>query len=163
MQCSFVFFNELVNVFVQIPSLASGASLLSFSLFMGPVLKFHRVGTSLMRIFDLYFSKLWSVLFQDTCLTLRGLSESYSLIWFQDFLHRVSPGLFSSLRNQCFRVLRDATQMWYNFHKSHSILVAFSTCAGIVAFIWLFIWLFINLAMREQTLISSFAVTVSVM
>ena len=40
--------------FGKVPSLASGSSLLSFSLFMGPVLKFHSVGTSLMMMFDLY-------------------------------------------------------------------------------------------------------------
>ena len=34
----------------------------------GPVLKFHGVGTSLMRNFDIYFSKRWSFLFPDTCL-----------------------------------------------------------------------------------------------
>ena len=73
-------------------------------------------------------------------------------------VHRVSPGLFSSLRNQCFRVLRDATQLWYNFHNSHSILVvAFSSSVGIVAFLWLFVWLFVNLMLREQTLIPGFA------
>ena len=67
-------------------------------------------------------------------------------------------GWFASLRNQCFRVLRDATQLWYNFHNSHSILVvAFSSCVGIVAFLWMFVWLFINLVMREQTLIPNFA------
>ena len=41
----------------KVPCLASGTSLLSFSLLMGPVVKFHGVGTSLMRIFDLYSSK----------------------------------------------------------------------------------------------------------
>ena len=50
-------------------SLASGTSLLSFSLFMGPVLKFHSVRTSLMRNFDTYFSRRWAILFPDTCMT----------------------------------------------------------------------------------------------
>ena len=59
------------------------------------------------------------------------MSEPYFSNRSQDFLHRFSPGLFSSLRNQCFRVLRDATQLWYNFHNSHSILVvAFSSLVG---------------------------------
>ena len=130
-ECSFVFFFEHVFVFGKVPCLASGTSLLSFSLFMGLVLKSQSVGTSLMRIFDLYFSKRWSFLFPDTCLTQRRLSESYSSNRSQDFLHRVSPGLFSSLRNQCFRVLRDATRLWFNFHNSHSILVvAFSFFCG---------------------------------
>ena len=35
------------------------------------------------------------------------------------------------MRNQCIRVLRDATQLWYTFHNSHSILVVvFSSCCG---------------------------------
>ena len=111
-----------------------------------------------MRNFDIYFSQRLSFLFPNTRITWRGLCESYPLNWSQDFLHRFSPGLFSSLRNQCFRVLRDATQLWYNFHKSHRILVdAFSVFVGMVAFLWLFVWLFINLMMRDQTLISGFA------
>ena len=48
--------------FNKIPSLASGTALLSFSLFMGPVVKFHGVGTSLVRNLDIYFSKRWSFL-----------------------------------------------------------------------------------------------------
>ena len=144
--------------FGKIRCLASGTSLLSFSLFMRPVLKFQSVGTPLMRIFDLYFPKRGSFLFPDTCLTWRRLSESYSSNLSQDLLHRVSPILCSSLRNQCFRVLGDATQLWYNFHNSHSILVlVFFSFVEIVAFRWLFICLFVNLVMREQTLISGFA------
>ena len=55
-ECSFVLFFELENVFSKIPSFASGTSLLSFSLFVGPFLKFHRVGTSVMK-------ELWHLLF----------------------------------------------------------------------------------------------------
>ena len=110
-----------------------------------------------MRKFDLYFAKRWSFVLPDTCLTLRGLGEPYFSNRSQDFLHQVSPGLFSSLRIQCFRVSREATQLWYNSHNSHSILVVvFSSLVGTVAFLWLFVWLFINLVMREQTLIPSF-------
>ena len=54
-ECSLVFFFELVYVLSKIPFLTSGASLLSLSLFLISVLKFHSVGTSLMRNFDLYF------------------------------------------------------------------------------------------------------------
>ena len=67
--CSLVFSFELVHVSGKVPSLASGTSLLSFSLFMGLVLEFHSVGTSLMRNFDLYFSNRWSFNFPETCLT----------------------------------------------------------------------------------------------
>ena len=110
------------------PSLTS---LLSFSLFMGPVLKFHGVGTSLMRRFD------WSFLFPDACLTQRRLSEPYFSKRSQDFLYRVSPRLLASLQH--IRVLRNAPQLWHNFHNSNSILVvAFSSFMGIVAFLWVF-------------------------
>ena len=69
-ECSFVLFFEFVNISGKIPCLAAGASLLSFSLFLRYVLKFHSVGTSLMKYFDLYFSKRWSFFsFSDTCLT----------------------------------------------------------------------------------------------
>ena len=64
-----LFFFELVYVFGKIPNLALGTSFLSFSLFMGPVNKFHGVGTLLMLRFDLYFSKRWSFLSQDTRMT----------------------------------------------------------------------------------------------
>ena len=85
------------------------------------------------------------------------MSEPYLSNRSQDFLHRVSPGLFASLRNERIRVFRDATQLWYNFHNSHSILVvAFFSFVGTVAFLWFFVWLFINLMMREQTLIPGF-------
>ena len=153
-ECSFVLFFEFAKISGKIPCLASGASLLSFSLCLRSVLKFHSVGTSLMRKFDLYFSKRCSFIFSDTCLTWRRLCESYPSNWSQDFLHRVSPGLFSSLRIQCFRVLRDATQLWYSFHNSHSMfVVAFSSFVGMIALFRLFVWLFVNLMMREQTLI----------
>ena len=65
---------ELVNLSGKIPCLAVRASLLSFSLFLRSVLKFYSVGTSL-RNFDLYFSKRWSFIFSDTCLTWRGVNR----------------------------------------------------------------------------------------
>ena len=46
-ECSFVLFFELVFVFGRVPCQASGASLLSFCLFVGPVLQFHSVGVDL--------------------------------------------------------------------------------------------------------------------
>ena len=61
----------------------------------------------------------------------RRLSESYSSDRSQDFLHRVSLGLFASLRIQYLLVLRDTTHLRYNFHNSHCILVvAFSSFLG---------------------------------
>ena len=112
---------------------------------MGLVLKFHSVGTSLMRNFDLYFSKRWSFLFPDTCLTLRRLSERYSSNRSQDFASG-SPEPFASLRIQQLRVLRDKIHLRYNFHNSHCILVvAFSAILGMVVFFRLSIWCFVNI------------------
>ena len=54
-ECRLVFFFELVCVFRKIPRLASGTSLLSFSLFVGPIFEFESGGTSLMLRFDLHF------------------------------------------------------------------------------------------------------------
>ena len=76
-ECSFVLFFELVNMFGKSPRVTAGASLLSFSLSRRSVLKFHSVGTSLMRNFDVFFTKRWTFIFSDTCLTWRGLCESY--------------------------------------------------------------------------------------
>ena len=89
----------------------------------------------------------------------RRLSGSYSSIWSQDFLHRVSPGLFASLGIQELRVLRDATHLRYNFHNSHCIFVAaFSSYVGRHgrSFSAFHGRLFINLMVREQTLIACF-------
>ena len=44
----------------QCPRVSAGASLLSFSLLLRLTLKFHSVGTALMRKFDLYFSRRWT-------------------------------------------------------------------------------------------------------
>ena len=47
--------------------------------------------------------------------------------------------------SQCIRVLRDATQLWYNFHNSH----AFSSFLGIVAFLRRFVWLCGNIHLSQ--------------
>ena len=67
-------------------SLTSRTSLLSFSLFMGPVLKLHSVATSLMRNFDLYSTKRWTFIFSSVRLTLRCFCESYPANWSEHFL-----------------------------------------------------------------------------
>ena len=85
-------------------------------------------------------------------MTQRRLSEPTFRIDPKTSCIGFSPRLFVFLRIQCFRVLRDATQLWYIFHNSHSILVfAFSSFVGIVAFLRPFVWLFINLEVRKQT------------
>ena len=47
--------------------------------------KFIAQRLSLMKNFDLYFSKRWSFIFPDTCLTWRRLCESYSSNWSPKF------------------------------------------------------------------------------
>ena len=60
-ECSFVFCFEKKDFLDQLPRISAGASLLSCSLSWRSVLKFHCVGTSLMRNFDIYFSQRWSI------------------------------------------------------------------------------------------------------
>ena len=124
--------------FGKIPCLALGTSLLSFSLFVGPILEFHSAGTSLMSRFDLYFSKRWSFLVPDTRVTWRRLCESNSLNCVQNFVHQVSPKLFCSLRSECIRVLWYTTPLWYAIRNSHSAFVFTFSSFWAVVFLWLF-------------------------
>ena len=133
-ECSPVVLFELVYIVGKIPSLALGTSLLSSSLFVGPILEFWSVVTSLTRI-DFCFSQRWSFLFPDTRLTLRELSESNFSNCVQDFLHRVSPKLFCSLRNECIRVLSYTTPLWYAFRDSHNAFVFTFSSFWEVAFV----------------------------
>ena len=130
-ECSLVVRFELVNVFSKILCLASGTSLLSFSLFVGPVLKFHRVETSLMKRFDMYFSKRWSSL--------------------------VSTGLFVSLRTNASQSCETQPNCGTIFTMATAFLSSLSSFVGVVAFLWLFCLVVNNLMMREQTLIHGFA------
>ena len=54
-ECSIFRFFELVDIIGKFPRVCAGASLLSFGLFLRSVLKFHGVGTALMRTFNLVF------------------------------------------------------------------------------------------------------------
>ena len=83
-ECSFVFSFELA-CFWQGSKPCLGASLLSCSLSGRSLLKFHCVGTSLMRNFDLSFTKRWSFIFSDVCLTHCSSRELYSSSWSQHF------------------------------------------------------------------------------
>ena len=78
-ECSLVFLIELVYVFGKIPSFASGTSLLSFSLFMGLVLKFHSVGTSMMGNFDIYIFPTM-ILSQDANFTKRSRAGTFQIV-----------------------------------------------------------------------------------
>ena len=99
-ECGLVVRFELENMFGKIPSLALGTSLLSFSLFVGPVLKFQSVGTSLMSRFDLYFSNRWSLIFPDTGVTQRGLGDPNSLYCVQEFSASGFPETLSFLKKR---------------------------------------------------------------
>ena len=135
-ECSPVFFFELVYVFGKVPCLVLGTSLLSFSLFVGPILEFHSVGTSLMSRFDLYFSKRWSLLVE-----LFELRSRLSASGFPGTVCLFEKPTHPSLARRNPR---------YNCRNSHNILVvAFSSFLGIVAFLWLYVWFFINLVMPE--------------
>ena len=68
-ECTFVFLFEIFNFPGKFPRISAGTSLPSRNPSWRSVLKFHSVWTSLVRIFDLYFSKRWSFLFPDTCFT----------------------------------------------------------------------------------------------
>ena len=139
-ECSPVVLFELVYM-----SGKMGTSLLLSSLIVGPILEFWSVRTSLTRN-DFCFSQQWSFLFPDTRL---GLSESNFSNCVQDFLHRVSPKLFCSLRNNYIRVLLDTTQLWYAFHDSHNAFVFTFSSVGEVAFFQPHVLLFINFVMKK--------------
>ena len=84
-ECSFVFLFELIDILGKFPRISAGTSLLSCSLFWRSLLKCHSVGSSLMKNFDLYFTKRWTCIFSDVCLTQCSPRESYSSNWFQHF------------------------------------------------------------------------------
>ena len=77
-ECSFFRFFVLIDILGKSPRVSAGASLLSLGLFLRSVLKFHSVGTALMRTFDLCFVQRWTFVFSDGCLTQRSSCESHS-------------------------------------------------------------------------------------
>ena len=117
-KCSFVLFFGLVDILGKSPRVSAGASLLSVSLCLRPVLKFHSVGTSLMRNFDLYFSKRRTFFFSDVCLTQGSSRESYSSNWFQYFC--AVP--WNRCRIWRLSVLWYTNQLSYTFHNSNCTL-----------------------------------------
>ena len=153
-ECSFVLFFELVKSLARFHALPRAHRSCPFSLFLRSVFKFHSVGTSLMRNFDLYFSKRWSFIFSDTCLTLRSLCESYSSNWSQNFLPRVSP-----------ETSRFSQVLMAPSHARPQTVVQFSQLAtaplsSLVPFWKLFsafYLFFLHLVVRKQTLVSCFA------
>ena len=98
-ECGLVFFWKLVRFFGNVPRLAIS--------WRGE-LRWWWILTSIFPSGGPFFSP-------DTRLTQRGLCESYSSSQSQDFLHRVSPAKFSSLRIQCLWILRNTTQLWCTF------------------------------------------------
>ena len=156
-ECSLVFFLSLYMFLSKIPSLASDTSLLSFSLFMGPALIFHSVGLRWWGI--LTFFPIDEPLFS-RILAWRSVDFVNRTLWIgsKTFCIKISPRLFSTLRNRCFRVLRVAIQLWYTSHNITAFLssLSFFFLANSCSFST-FCWLFIILVMRKQTLTSRFA------
>ena len=114
-ECSFVFLFELEDFPDKFQRISAGASLLWYSLSWRSVLKFHSVGTSLMRNFDLYFTKRRTFLFSDVCLTQRSSCESYSSNWFQ----HSSALPWNRCRIWRLSVLWYTTQLSYIFRNSN--------------------------------------------
>ena len=111
-ECNFFSFFELVDIHRKFPCISAGASLLSFGLFLKSVLKFHGVGTALMRTFWLVFDSAMD-LFSDVYLTQGSSRESYSSNWSQNF--RALPR--NRYRYWRLSVLWYATQLSYTFHS----------------------------------------------
>ena len=93
-------------------------SLLSFSLFLRPILKFHSAGTALMRNFDLNFFRATDLCFLG-CMTLRCLCESHSSSGSQDFC--VLPQNRKRFWRLCIQ--KNANQLSYIFQYSHLTFV----------------------------------------
>ena len=72
-------------MFGKSPRVFAGASLLSNNLLLRSVLKFHGVGTALMRKLDLHFTQRWTSVFSDVRLTQRSSCESHSSDWSPNF------------------------------------------------------------------------------
>ena len=73
-ECSFVLFFELIDVFGKSPRVSVGASLLSFSLLLRSVLKFHRAGLR-------WWGILTCILFSNGPLFLGCLHDAAQLLW----------------------------------------------------------------------------------
>ena len=148
---------SFVIFFGKIPILALGAQLLSSSLLLRPILKFHTVGTALMRNFDLFLQAMvlcflgyWLDVARTVCIVLVELIPKLYASGFTD-ISRFSEVLMALS-------LARHTQLWYTFFdNSYSTLVVALCVLRVTAFFRLFTWLFINLVMREQTLVPCFA------
>ena len=107
-----------------------------------------------MKNFDIYFSKQWSFLFQDTCLTSRRLCEPYPLNWFPRLSASAFPRDFlpweTSASESCDTQPNCDTLFPKSQHSCHRFLFFLE-----IALFQLFIWLFMNLVLRKQTLVSS--------
>ena len=91
--------------------LANLASFLSLSLFLRSVLKFHGVGTALMRTFDLYFMQRWTFAFSDVCLTQRSSCESLHV--------EIGPQNLCALPRNRFRFLAAQRPVIHNPTVAH--------------------------------------------
>ena len=107
-------------MFGQSPRVSTGTSLLSFNLLLGCVLKFHSVGTALMRIFDFNF-------FRATDLSFFRQMFECCCVAFVNRTRRISPrtyGLFRKI-DQRFRrlcVLKTKTKSRASFKLGAALL-----------------------------------------
>ena len=141
--------------FGKIPRLASGTSLLSFSLFLRPVLKFYSVRTSLMRSFALNNSERRSFIFSGLCLTQRSSCESCSSNWSQDFC--VLPW-----NGWCLAIFIHAPEGTSDSGGSRSCnaqpdyIFHCCCCIFVTTLLRPSVWLFLNLPVRKWALCGEF-------
>ena len=130
LECSLFRFFKLVDLLGKFPRVSAGASLLSLSLLLKSVLKFHSVRTSLMKKCDLYFIQRWTFVFSDVCLMQHSSCESYSSNWPQNFW-ALPRNRYRFLR---LSVLWHATQLSHTVHNSvlHLCHHPSSACCWIV-------------------------------
>ena len=91
------------------PRVSAGTSLLSLNFLLRSILKFHGVGTALMRKFDLYFTERWSFGFSDVCVTLRRTSFNFATAF-------LSPPFFRFLFGCCSTFLCGNEHSLPNLH-----------------------------------------------
>ena len=143
-ECSFFRFFELIDILGKFPRVSTGASLLTFSLFLRSHLNFHGVGTALMRTFDLYFIQRWTFASSDVSLTQHSSCEPYSSNWSQNFC--VLP------RNRCrfwqLSVVWYATQLSHTFRNSY--------CTFVTTLLRPFVGLFLNFLVQKWALCTEF-------
>ena len=143
-ECSFVLFFELKGILGKSPYISAGASLLSFSLLLRPILKFHSVGTALMRNFDLNVPERRTLFF------LGCLLDAAQLLWI--VLVELVPRFLgpSQTSRKILAARRPAIR---NPTVEHLSLLLLHFCHHPSSTFWLFL----NLPVRKRALCAEFA------